>query len=1279
MGVDPSPTLVDAIQGKVCSIDGISLSDDGSTFIIQLFDYTNNVSSFQHRFYGLNPTTEAFEPKGSPLAFSQNFGCFPSLSGDGNRFAISDIYYVPPGGGITGAVRIYDYNPNAADWEQFGDPIFGPVPSPSYFAEDVALSPDGLSFIAFDSQSDEAYSFSFNGSNWELTGTIESTTPTDHLLTIKKRFDYQGNYIGFIASTNVSSSQQQGDAYFAELLQHPATLPPTTTSIWLEGTSEFKNAVPNEVGFHWATSEESVTLNAAIATLEVDSFLYQVTGLNPGTRYYFRAYSSNEGGTTYGDILSIETEVEVTTAGASFVGDSIEMSGMAIYDSAPSAAGFVWGLLSDLSDGESVDSDVAATFSAKLGITPLNGGSTVYFAAFATNSSSQSFGSTESFVTPVHAATSGAMQQGFEQLDLNAVFSFTDAAPSEVGFHWSASSDMSNSTPEVSTLVGAEASVSIDISNYAVGDTIFYTAYAINVAGTFTSASSFHVINACVSPTMDGYAYDVVMIGDQCWFAENLQTTAYLDGSAIPLIVDNTEWSNNAEPARAALGNSSSNVAANGYLYNNYTIQDDRLLCPHGWRLPDNDDFTELLSNVSPDGAELWGSNNATGFSAKFGGQRLSSGPFASGEYIWSSTLGEIQGNTTNNMLKITTTTASIEPWYLANYGYSVRCILDSASAPEVITLPASDFGFGQATMNSSVQFNWEPITATGFEYGLQPDLSDGIEVAGDALFGAIRADYNSGSVETVYYSAFATNALGTTRGDTLMFVSTDCNSPTIDGYTYEVVQIGAQCWFAENLRTTVFTNGDAIPNANPYYTEMTNAYVKRGAGTAEEQDFYNSLGLFYRGYTAADERGICPTGWSVPQGSDWVVLANELGGYQSAGDALKSDTEWDGSNSSGFSAVPGGYMFSNNGVFYDLNRAYFYSRSLVSGGQFQEMSFVAEGQTNLSNTNLGLRGSALNVRCLKDTATVPVVTTLPADNFGYGSATMNSEVKFNWNAITAAGFKYGLQPDLSDGIEVPANDLVGSLSAIYNTGTPDVVYFAAFATNELGTTFGDTLQFVATNCISPTIQGHTYEVVQIGSNCWFAEDLQTTTFNDATLNDPTIPAAYNLELVTDAATWSTYNADPFPSVQRTAWSGNYYTTIEVNGTVRHLYNWETINRVCPTNWSAPESSDFQDAASALLGTFGAGEKMKRQATDADPWDGTNTSGFNGVPVGIRNGNDGAFSGQGTMVSYWTKSTQETAEGFGAVAWTLNTGDNSLNSSVENRENGHAIRCILIQ
>ena len=60
--------------------------------------------------------------------------------------------------------------------------------------------------------------------------------------------------------------------------------------------------------------------------------------------------------------------------------------------------------------------------------------------------------------------------------------------------------------------------------------------------------------STCVSPTMDGYSYDVVEIGDQCWFAENLRTTIYANGDVIPAGLTDGEWTSNNTGATAVYG-----------------------------------------------------------------------------------------------------------------------------------------------------------------------------------------------------------------------------------------------------------------------------------------------------------------------------------------------------------------------------------------------------------------------------------------------------------------------------------------------------------------------------------------------------------------------------------------------------------------------------------------------------------------------------------------------------------------------------------------------------
>ena len=116
------------------------------------------------------------------------------------------------------------------------------------------------------------------------------------------------------------------------------------------------------------------------------------------------------------------------------------------------------------------------------------------------------------------------------------------------------------------------------------------------------------------------------------------------------------------------------------------------------------------------------------------------------------------------------------------------------------------------------------------------------------------------------------------------------CGNLSYQGYDYEVVKIGSQCWFAENLRSEQFENGDPI-----------------SFNTNEGGD-----GLLYTWYAVDDARGLCPSGWNVPSGADWSQLKNHLGGYNVAGEKMKSTDGWlnggNGTNTSGFNALPSGY-----------------------------------------------------------------------------------------------------------------------------------------------------------------------------------------------------------------------------------------------------------------------------------------------------------------------------------------------------------------------------------
>ena len=123
------------------------------------------------------------------------------------------------------------------------------------------------------------------------------------------------------------------------------------------------------------------------------------------------------------------------------------------------------------------------------------------------------------------------------------------------------------------------------------------------------------------------------------------------------------------------------------------------------------------------------------------------------------------------------------------------------------------------------------------------------------------------------------------------------------EGYNYATIQIGQQCWFAENCRylPTVSPSNEESFTA-PYY------YVYNYQGTDVEEakatEKYETHGALYN-WPAVMTEGICPSGWHMPTDTDWTQLTDYLG--EDAGYQMKSTSGWwngygaNGSNSSGF------------------------------------------------------------------------------------------------------------------------------------------------------------------------------------------------------------------------------------------------------------------------------------------------------------------------------------------------------------------------------------------
>ena len=171
------------------------------------------------------------------------------------------------------------------------------------------------------------------------------------------------------------------------------------------------------------------------------------------------------------------------------------------------------------------------------------------------------------------------------------------------------------------------------------------------------------------------------------------------------------------------------------------------------------------------------------------------------------------------------------------------------------------------------------------------------------------------------------------------------CNnqtSVTYQGYEYDIVEIGLQCWFAENLRNTNYNNGDEIPgqlNDDEWIATSEGAQSIYGEGSSqieegtEDNEFHNleDYGRLYNWYAISDSRGLCPDGWHIPSDQEWIELEVFLGmsmtiansiGWRGTdeGKKLKSSPlntpSWNGTNDSGFSGLAGGRRNHYNGGF---------------------------------------------------------------------------------------------------------------------------------------------------------------------------------------------------------------------------------------------------------------------------------------------------------------------------------------------------------------------------
>ena len=211
------------------------------------------------------------------------------------------------------------------------------------------------------------------------------------------------------------------------------------------------------------------------------------------------------------------------------------------------------------------------------------------------------------------------------------------------------------------------------------------------------------------------------------------------------------------------------------------------------------------------------------------------------------------------------------------------------------------------------------------------------------------------------------------------------------DGNVYNTVQIGAQCWMRDNLRTTHYADGTAIPAGGdntsstvPYYYD----YSSHSLPLETRGYLYNWPAAMHGASSSSANpsgvQGICPAGWHLPSDAEWTQLTDYVGSqpeYTCGGSssyiakALASETGWNGysgycavgndpasNNASGFSVVPAGYWgggFDGAGFI-----AYFWSSTDGTSGAWGRYLYYDDAYVYRSSI---IRDLGFSVRCLRD------------------------------------------------------------------------------------------------------------------------------------------------------------------------------------------------------------------------------------------------------------------------------------------------------------------------
>ncbi len=409
---------------------------------------------------------------------------------------------------------------------------------------------------------------------------------------------------------------------------------------------------------------------------------------------------------------------------------------------------------------------------------------------------------------------------------------------------------------------------------------------------------------------------------------------------------------------------------------------------------------------------------------------------------------------------------------------------------PEVTTDPVISITEASAQSGGEVTSDGGgTISARGVCWSTSQDPTVSDEVTTDGTGTGVFTSNLSGLAKSTLYHvrAYATNQAGTGYGEEVLLKTYEGRITDIDGWNYWTVKIGEQHWMAENLKTSLYADGTAIPKVEDGTAWDALGYDDRAFcyydNSSVNRDIYGSLYTWAAAMNGAGSsdanpgniQGVCPDGWHLPSDAEWKEMEIHLGMLPTTADntGLRGSQGWKlketgtehwresdayVTNESGFTALPAGYR-NLDGFFAALASSAFFWTSAqedASNGWKRDL-YTDWGGIYRDGTQ---KDRGYSVRCVEGQGfTKPTVSTFAPTNVTKTSAQSGGNVSDDGgSAVTARGvcWSFSEYPTINDEVTTDGNGLGGYISQITGLFPDNIYYVRAYATNNLGTAYGE-------------------------------------------------------------------------------------------------------------------------------------------------------------------------------------------------------------------------------